>query len=77
MQSEFQHKNFGRGRNISCNNYNCENFRKKIGRVRSLWSKPTICPICHEEGYQHSELCKVSKDNKMMCECHLKPKCQC
>lgn len=72
MQSEEYHKLYGRGRNISCSNYNCSNFRKKIGRVRSGWNAhDTVCPICHKRGYTHSYHCKVGKDNMMLCECHL------
>ncbi len=73
MQSEEYHKPFGRGRNVSCINYNCQNFRHKISRSRSRWySRRTVCQICHEEGYIHSYDCKVGKDNMMLCNCHIK-----
>ena len=72
MQLEEYHKTFGRGRNVSCQNYNCSNFRKKISRCRSGWyERETVCPICHEVGYVHSYDCKVGKDNMMLCDCHI------
>lgn len=72
MQSEEFHRNFGRGRNVSCNNYNCSNYRKKIGRHRSGWySRKTICSICQREGYIHNYECRVGVDNTMTCSCHL------
>jgi hypothetical protein len=72
MQSEEYHKQFGRGFNVSCHNYNCQNFRKKISRSRSGWySRSTVCPICHEDGFVHTYTCKVGKDNKMQCNCHI------
>ncbi len=72
MQSEEYHNQHGRGRNISCNNYNCSNFKKKIGRVRGGFARHVICPICHEDGLEHSYTCTVSKNNKMECNCHLR-----
>lgn len=73
MQDKEYHKNFGRGRNVSCDNFECPNFRKKIGRHRSGWySRHTICPICHQEGLVHGYSCTVGKDNKMKCDCHLR-----
>ncbi len=72
MQHEEYHNNHGRGRNVSCNNYDCLNFRKKISRTRGRFtSGKVICPICHKEGFEHSYSCTVSKDNKMNCNCHL------
>jgi len=72
MQSEEYHPVFGRGRNVSCNNYNCSNYRKKIGRSRSGWcARDTVCQICHEIGHVHGYDCKVGKDNVMLCDCHL------
>lgn len=73
MQDEEYHKNFGRGRNVSCNNFNCVNYRKKISRSRSGWySRSTSCPVCHELGYIHNPNCRVGEDNMMMCDCHLR-----
>ena len=74
MQEEEYHRSFGRGYNVSCDNYNCSNYRKKIGRSRSGWyARNTVCPICHNEGHVHSDACKVGKDNMMLCDCHLRP----
>ena len=71
MQPEEYHNNYGRGRNISCNNYICPNFRKKIGRIRGGTRGRVICPICNECGYEHSYTCKVTKRDKMTCDCHI------
>jgi len=72
MQSEEYHNNHGRGRNISCNNYDCLNFRKKFHRIRGRNNCGRyICPICHKEGFEHSYSCTVSKGNKMNCNSHL------
>lgn len=71
MQSEEYHYRHGRGRNVSCDNWECENYRKKIGRVRGSWSDSITCPICHQEGYVHHYTCTVSKGGIMNCNCHL------
>lgn len=73
MQEEKYHRSFGRGYNASCNNYNCSNYGKKIGRTRSGWySRDITCPICRQFGYLHSYTCKVGKDGMMMCDCNLR-----
>jgi hypothetical protein len=73
MQDEEHHKNFGRGRNVSCNNFNCTNYRKKISRNRSGWyAHSTLCPVCHEAGYVHHYTCGVGKAGLMLCDCYLR-----
>jgi len=73
MQKEEYHRSFGRGYNVSCNNYDCSNHGKKISRSRSGWySHSTVCPICHTDGFVHNYRCKVGKDNMMLCDCHLR-----
>lgn len=71
MQNEELHRSFGRGRNVSCNNFNCKNYRHKIGRRRSnLYVEPNVCPICGVSGFVHDYTCKVGKNNIMLCNCH-------
>ncbi len=73
MQKEEYHRSFGRGYNVSCNNYDCSNYGKKISRSRSGWhSHSTVCPICHTDGVVHNYRCKVGKDNMMLCDCNLR-----
>jgi len=71
MQLEEYHNNHGRGRNYSCDNLECKNYNRKIGRSRGFWSANIICPICHKEGLRHSYDCGVSKGGIMFCNCHL------
>ena len=61
------------GRNISCNNPDCSNYRKKIGRVRGAFAQTSACPICHQRGIEHTPMCKVTKGNMIIdCNCHLR-----
>lgn len=60
----------GRGRNISCNNRDCKNYRHKIGRVRGKYSMSRYCPICGQDGLLRSYSCTISDDGKMNdCNC--------
>jgi len=69
MQSEEYHNTYGRGRNISCSNFNCENYNKKIGRKRGFFAPfvDSRCPICNSKVFVHQPECKVIKNNVIVC----------
>lgn len=72
MQDKEFHRSFGRGRNVSCMNFNCINYNKKIGRSRSGWyARKVVCQLCHNEGYVHNYNCTVGNNNTMECKCHI------
>ena len=67
MQDKDHYHNHGRGRNISCKNYHCKNYKKKIGRSRGFFSDTVYYPLCGQEGLEHSYICTVGKNGIMYC----------
>lgn len=54
--------------NITCENSDCEKYKKVIGRD----SYSSYCPICGEMGRHHTQKCRAIKGGKVRCVCRVK-----
>ena len=62
----------GRKVNVTCNNPNCPNYKKIIGRVYNFWLVEACkCQICGKVGVKHDYTCKAKKGKNIECNCEL------
>jgi len=54
--------------NVTCNNPECEKYKKVIGRDSFIIS----CPICSEPGSHHTQKCKALPGGEIRCVCRVK-----
>lgn len=54
--------------NVTCENTDCKNYKKVIGRD----SFNISCPICGEIGRHHSQKCKALTGGEIRCVCNVK-----
>lgn len=54
--------------NVTCNNPDCEMYKKVIGRDSFI----IACPICGEMGSHHTQKCKALPGGDVRCVCRVK-----